>query len=316
MHGRLRGSAASDSPSIVPRVQRIRAWWRRRAAPTTVWGAATRFQTDNMGDHAAALSYYGALAIFPGLLVGLTILGLVGEDGLVQELVTFSRDHGASAATATVVESVARGATETSSQALGIALLVSLFFAVNAASGIWGAAGRAINVAHGVPEKRGFLRRRLIVLGLTLVAIGLFLLAVAAVFLGGDWAQSVFSKVGLGSVAVDVWSIVRWPVALLFALAALAVVVRFAPDPEARRARALTTGSLVTVVLWVLATLGFSYYVGNFGRYGAIYGTFSTLVVLLVWLYLISLAFLYGTELDAELRRRNAARLAAAAAAT
>jgi membrane protein len=293
-------------------MQRIRSWWRRRAAPTAVWGAATRFQADNMGDHAAALSYYGALAIFPALLVGLTILGLVGEDGLVSELVDFSRDHGASEATTTVVESVARGATETSSQALGIALVVSLLFAINAASGVWGAAGRAINVAHGVADRRGFLRRRLIVFGLTIVAIGFFLLAVTAVFLGDDWAQSLFGRIGLGTQAVEVWSVIRWPVALLFALAALAVVVRFAPDPDARRSHALTTGSLVTVVLWVLATLGFSYYVENFGRYGAVYGTFSTIVVLLVWLYLISLAFLYGTELDAELARRGDARRAAA----
>jgi membrane protein len=305
--------AASGPPSIVPPVQWIRAWWRRRAAPTAAWGAATRFQSDNMGDHAAALSYYGALAIFPALLVGLTILGLVGEDGLVSELVSFSRDHGADAATTKVVESVARGATETSSQALGLALLVSLFFAINAASGIWGAAGRAINVAHGVPEKRGFLRRRLIVLALTLVAIAFFLLSVSAVFLGDEWARSLFGKIGVGAVAVDVWDIVRWPVALLFALAALAVVVRYAPDPEARRSRALTTGSVVTVVLWVLATLGFSFYVGNFGRYGAVYGTFATLVVLLLWLYLMALAFLYGAELDAELARRGAARRAAAA---
>jgi membrane protein len=257
-----------------------------------------------MGDHAAALSYYGALAIFPALLVGLTILGLVGEDGLVSELVSFSRDQGADAATAKVVESVARGATETSSQALGLALLVSLFFAINAASGIWGAAGRAINVAHDVPEKRGFFRRRLIVLALTLVAIAFFLLSVTAVFLGDEWAHSIFGKIGLGTQAVDVWDYARWPVALLFALAALAVVVRYAPDPEARRSRALTTGSVVTVVLWVLATIGFSFYVGNFGRYGAVYGTFATLIVLLLWLYLMALAFLYGAELDAELRRR------------
>ena len=216
-------------------MQRIRAWWRRRAAPTAAWGAATRFQTDNMGDHAAALSYYGALAIFPALLVGLTILGLVGEDGLVAELVSFSRDHGADAATAKVVESVARSATETSSQALGLALLVSLFFAINAASGIWGAAGRAMNVAHGVPGEPRLpapaADRRS---ALTLVAIAFFLLSVTAVFLGDDWARSVFGQIGLGGQAVDVWDIVRWPVALLFALAALAVVVRYAPDPEAR----------------------------------------------------------------------------------
>ena len=304
--------AASGSPSIVPPVQRIRAWWRRRAAPTAAWGAATRFQADNMGDHAAALSYYATLAIFPALLVGLTILGLVGEEGLVSELVSFSRKHGATVATSTVVESVARGATETSSQALGVALLVSLFFAVNAASGIWGAAGRAMNVAHGVAENRGFLRRRLIVLALTLVTITFFLLSVTAVFLGDQWAQSLFGRIGLGTQAVQVWTIVRWPVAALFGLAALSVVMRYAPDPEARRSQTLTTGAIVTVVLWVGSTLGFSYYVGNFGRYGALYGTFATLVVLLLWLYLLSLAFLYGAELDAELARRGAARRAAA----
>jgi membrane protein len=289
-------------------MKRVRSWWRRRVAPTVAWGAATRFQNDNMGDHAAALSYYGALAIFPALLVALTILGLVGEDGLVNDLVSLARRQGADTATAKVIESVARNATATSSQALGIALLVSLFFAVNAASGLWGAAGRAMNVAHGVPEKRGFLRRRLIVLALTLVAIGLFLLSITAVFLGDDWARDALGHIGLEGLAVDIWNIVRWPVALLFALAALAVVMRYAPDPEARRSSALTTGAIVTVVLWVLATLGFSYYVGNFGRYGALYGTFATLVVLLLWLYLMALAFLYGAELDAELARRGAAR--------
>jgi membrane protein len=289
-------------------MQHVRSWWRRRVAPTAGWRAATRFQADNMGDHAAALSYYGALSIFPALLVGLTILGIVGEDGLVKELVSFARRQGADQATAKVVESVAHSATATSSQALGVALLVSLFFTVNAASGVWGAAGRAMNVAHGVSENRGFLRRRVIVLALTLVAIAFFLLSVAAVFLGDDWARSVFGHVGLEGAAVDVWDIVRWPVALLFALAALAVVMRYAPDPEARRSRVLTTGAVVTVVLWVAATLAFSYYVGNFGRYGAIYGTFATLVVLLLWLYLMAMAFLYGAELDGELARRHVTR--------
>ncbi len=293
-------------------MQRVRSWWRRRVAPTAAWSAATRFQTDNMGDHAAALSYYGALSIFPALLVGLTILGIVGEDGLVNDLVGFAQDQGADAPTAKVIETVARNATDTSSQALGVALLVSLLFAVNSASAIWGAAGRAMNVAHGVTENRGFLHRRLIVVGLTLVAVALFLLSVAAVFLGDEWARDVFGHIGLEGLAVTVWDIVRWPVALLFALAALAVVMRYAPDPGARRSKPVTTGALVTVTLWVAATIGFSYYVGNFGRYGALYGTFATVIVLLLWLYLMALAFLYGAELDAELRRRNLTERAAA----
>ena len=284
-------------------------WWARTVAPRAAWVAAARFQSDNMGDHAAALSYYGALAIFPGLLVGLTILGLLGEERLVADVVEFSRDQGASVATGEVVESVARNATERSSQELGATLVISLLFAVNAASGIWGGAGRAINVAHGAQERRGFLRRRLITLVLTLVAITFFLLSVTAVFLGEDWATSLFGHVGLGDLAASVWAYVRWPVAILFALAALATVFRYAPDPEARRVRFVTTGAFVTVALWVAATLGFSFYVDNFSRYGAIYGTAASIIVLLIWLYLVAMGFLYGAELDAELRRRRLARV-------
>jgi membrane protein len=286
---------------------RMRTWWDRTVGPTAAWSAAGRFQSDNMGDHAAALSYYGALAIFPALLVGLTILGLVGEERLVADVVDFAKDEGASAATGEVVESVARNATERSSGELGIALVVSLLFAVNAASGIWGGAGRAINVAYGAEEQRGFLRRRLVTIALTCVAITFFLLSVTAVFLGEDWAGSLFGQIGLGTVAESVWTYVRWPVAILFAFAALSTVYRYAPDPQARRRRFVTTGALVTVALWVAATIGFSYYVENFGRYGALYGAASSIVVLLLWLYLISLGFLFGAELDAELRRRRPA---------
>lgn len=216
--------------------RRVSEWWDRTIGPTAAWAAASRFQADNMGDHAAALSYYGALAVFPGLLVGLTILGLVGEERLVADVVQFARDQGASAATGEVVESVARNATERSSQELGITLIVSLLFAINAASGIWGGAGRAINVAHGVEERRGFLRRRLITIALTIVSITFFLLSVTAVFLGQDWARSLFGHVGLGDVAESVWAYVRWPIAILFALAALATVFRYGAALETQTA--------------------------------------------------------------------------------
>lgn len=288
---------------------RVRSWWDRTVGPTVAWAAAGRFQSDNMGDHAAALSYYGALAIFPALLVGLTILGLAGEERLVADVVDFAEDQGASTATGEVVESVARNATERSSEELGIALVVSLLFAVNAASGIWGGAGRAINVAYGVEEQRGFLRRRLVIITLTCVTITFFLLSVTAVFLGEDWARSVFGHIGLGDLAESIWVYVRWPIAIVFAFAALATVYRYAPDPQARRRRFVTTGALVTVALWVVATIGFSIYIENFGRYGALYGAAASIIVLLLWLYLVSMGFLFGAELDAELRRRRLAEV-------
>jgi membrane protein len=292
-------------------MQPVKAWWRRRIAPSAVWRALLRYQEHDMGDRAAGLSYYGALAIFPALIVALTVLGLVGAEGLTRALVRFARDQGASTATAQVVESVTRTATHRSSGALSVALIVSLLLGLNAASGVWGAAGRGMNLVHDVREDRSFVRRRLIVLGLTLVAIVLFLLSLVAVLIGGDWARSVWAHIGLGSQAASVWDIARWPVALLFALAALSVVMRYAPAPEARRSALVTTGAIVTVVVWVLASFGFSAYVRNFSSYGAVYGTFSTVVVLLVWLYLLAAAFLYGAELDGEIARRRAAVTAA-----
>lgn len=289
-------------------MQPVKDWWKRRIAPSVAWRALLRYQDDDMGDRAAGLSYYASLAIFPAMLLGLTILGLAGADGLVDDLVSFSRKQGADTATAQVVETVARGATQRSSSgALNIALVVSLLLTLNAASGVWGSAGRAMNAAHGASEERGFVRRRLVVLGLTLVAVTLFLLSLAAVFLGGDWARSVFSEIGLGALAAGIWEIARWGVAVLCALLALAVVMRFAPAPGARRGPLVTTGALVTVVAWILASFGFSVYVDNFSSYGAVYGTFASVIVLLVWLYLIAVAFLYGAELDGEIARRRRA---------
>lgn len=284
----------------------MRSSWRTRVAPTTAWRAAARLQSDRMTDSAGTLSYYAMLSLFPGLLLGLTSIGLLGGEGLVDDIVSFAEERGADSATAQVVESVASNATQASSGTLTVALVLSLALAVNSASGIFNAAGRAVNRAHGVEEDRGFVRRRLVVFGLTLIVIVLFVLSTAAIFVGGELAERLFDRIGLGAEAARVWGLVRWPAALALALAAVAVVLRYAPAEAARRRRVITQGSLVTVVLWLLSSAGFSVYVQNFGDYGALYGVFSTAVVLLLWLYILSLAFLYGAELDGELRRRRA----------
>jgi len=261
-----------------------------------------------MTDSAATLGYYGMLSLFPGLLLALTIMGLAGGDELVRQIVDFARKRGADSATAQVVETIARTATRTSSGTLTIALVISLLLLLNSASGIFNAAGRAVNKAHDVEEDRGFVRRRIIVVLLTAVVIVLFLASMVAIFVGGGLAADIFDKIGLGDAAAAAWDIVRWPVALGCALAGIAIVLRYAPAEAAQRRRLITAGSVVTMILWVIGSAGFAIYVQGFSRYGALYGVLSTAVVLLLWLYLMAVAFLYGAELDGELRRRRAAR--------
>lgn len=290
----------------------LRAWWERRVAPTPPARAAGRFFEHQMTDRAATLTYYAMLSLFPGLLIVMTLLGLVGGERLVEEIVAVAESRGAGASTAQVVETVARRALSTSGAALSVTLVLSLVVAVNAASGVLGAAGRAVNAANGIEDERGVVRRRLLTYAVTGLLVLLLILALVLLVAGGGLMHDVFDIVGLGPTAADLYDIVRWPAALVLAVVAVAAVLRFTPHPAARRRRFLTAGAIVTVALWIVASAGFSFYVANFARYNLVYGAFSTAVVLLIWLYLLAAAFLYGAELDAELRRRRAARAAAA----
>jgi membrane protein len=261
-----------------------------------------------MTDRAATLTYYAMMSLFPGLLVGVTLLGLIGQQGLVQDATSYLLDHGVDADTANVVRKVLQNMVSASGGALGATLIVSIALALNGASGAFGASGRALNVVYGVEENRGMVRRKLTDLGATLTVIVLFAVVLAAIFLGGQIADDLFGKIGLGSTAATIWSYARWPVALVAATAAYGIVYGLAPDIEPRRIRWITPGAIVAVVLWIVLSLGFSIYVRNFSSYGAAYGAFGAAIVLLLWLYLSANAFLFGAELNAELERNDGAQ--------
>jgi membrane protein len=125
----------------------------------------------------------------------------------------------------------------------------------------------------------------------------------AAIFLGGQIADDLFGKIGLGSTAATVWSYARWPVALGAATVAYGLVYGIAPNVEPRQIRWITPGAAVGVGLWIVLSLGFSIYVRNFSSYGAVYGAFAAAIILLLWLYL-SANVLFGAELNAELEQR------------
>jgi membrane protein len=265
--------------------------------------AAKSFLAHQMTDRAATLTYYAMMSLFPALLVGVTLLGLFGQQGLVTDATDYLLDHGLDSDTAKVVSKVLENMVNASGGALGATLVVSVLLALNGASGAFGAAGRALNLAYGVEENRGMVRRKLTDLATTLVVIVLFAVVLAAIFLGGQIADDLFGKIGLGSTAATVWSYARWPVALVAATVAYGLVYGVAPNVQPRRIRWITPGAVVGVVLWIVLSLGFSIYVRNFSSYGAVYGAFAAAIVLLLWLYLSANAFLFGAELNAELER-------------
>jgi len=268
--------------------------------------AFTQFRRHQMTDTAAALTYYAMMSLFPAIVLGTSLFALIGDASTVSNAVDYVARHGADASTQNAVREVMNKIVSASGGAVSLALVVSTAIALNGASGAFGAAGRALNRVYGVDEDRGFVRRKLTDLGVTLLIVVLLLVVIAALFLGGGIAEDLLGSIGLGSTASTLWSIIRFPIALLGALGVYSIIYAFAPDLEPRRLRWITPGAAIGVVIWIVGSVAFSIYIRNFSSYGAAYGAAGAVVVLLLWLWLSSCALLFGAELNAELERPTA----------
>ena len=256
------------------------------------------FQADQMLDRAAALTYYMMMSLFPALLVGVSLLGLLGNPSLVTRTVDYASENGAPTEVTDALEALLTKTIESASGAISFALVLGIAIALFAAAGAFGAAGRALNDVYEVEESRSFVTHKLADIGFTVLVILLTLVALVSVFLGGNLASDVFGTIGLGDTAASGWRVARWAAAIAAVLAIYSIVFAFAPDIDARRRRIVSPGALVGVTMWIVASAGFFFYVSNFGRYGATYGAFAGAVILLLWLFLSSLAFLFGAELN------------------
>jgi membrane protein len=265
--------------------------------------AFASFRDHRMTDHAAGLTYYAMMSLFPALLATIAVLGLLGTQDLVTKAVDYARDNGADPSVTDALQASLNEAISKSGGAVSIALFVGLATALYGASGAFGAAGRALNVVYGVQDDRGFVRQKAQNLFFTLIVIVLATVALASIFLGGGIADDLFGKIGLGHTAATVWTYLRWVVALLTATTIYAVVYAFAPDVTPRRFRWISPGAVAGVLIWIAASGLFFFYVANFSSYGATYGAFASAVVLLLWLYITNLSMLFGAELNAELER-------------
>ena len=273
----------------------------------SLWSAVkrtiTEFQDDNLADWAAALTYYGVLSIFPGLLVLTAVLGLLGDDTLSR--VVDSVKPLLPTETGDILEGMTQqlGNADTSSGLVAILGLVGAFWS---ASGYVGAFMRASNSIYEVPEGRPVWKTLPIRVGVTAI-VGLMLIACAiiVVFTGG-LADTVGSAIGLGDAAVTAWSIAKWPVLLLLVSLMFAVLYWASPNAKTGGFRWVSPGGVLAVLLWVVASAGFGFYVANFGSYNKTYGTLAGIIVFLVWLWISNIAILLGAEFDAELERRRA----------
>ena len=260
------------------------------------------FRDDNLTDWAAALTYYAVLAIFPGLIVLVAILGLVGQHPeTTNALLDIVGDVGPASAVETFrgpIESVV-----TSNSGAGALLGVGLLFAIWSASGYIGAFIRAMNAIYEVEEGRPFWKRRPLQVVITVAMVLLLAIVAISIVVTGPLARAIGDAVGLGDTAVTAWNIAKWPVIVAIVMGMFAVLYYVAPNVRQPRLRWITPGGVVAVLAWLVVSAGFAIYVANFGSYDKTYGSLGGVIVFLVWLWLSNLALLFGAEFDAELER-------------
>lgn len=273
----------------------------------TLKRAGRGFKEDGLQDWAAALTYYSVLSLFPLLIVFVALIGLFGEYPRTVDAMLDIVRKVAPGSTADTVQRSISGVVRDKGGA-GALLGVGLVTALWSASGYIGAFMRAANAVHGVEEGRPFWKLRPLQLAVTTVMVVLMAALAIGFVVSGSIARSLGDTIGLGSSAVDVWNIAKWPVMLLIAIVMIALLTWVGPDLPQRRLRWITPGSTVGLLILVVASAGFAFYVGNLGSYNATYGALGGVIVFLIWLWIANLALLFGVELDAQLdRRRHAA---------
>jgi membrane protein len=270
------------------------------------WGyvgkkTAREFMRDECMDHAAALTFYSVLALFPALIALLSLVGLVGQQQQTADaLLGLARDLGVPGVDDTlgpVIESLA------SASRPGFAFVLGLATALWSASGYVGSFGRAMNRVYEIREGRPFWKLRPIMLLITLVAIVLTAAAALMLVVSGPVARAIGDAIGLGSTAVTIWTIAKWPVLVAVVALVIAILYYATPNVKQPKFRWISVGAIVAIIVWALASAAFGFYVSTVGSYNRTYGALAGVVIFLIWLWITNMALLFGAELDAELER-------------
>ncbi|MGR4877884.1 YihY/virulence factor BrkB family protein [Streptomyces sp. LARHCF249] len=275
----------------------------RRSWMAVLRGTLKEFKDDELADRAAALTYYGILALFPALLVLVSLLGIAGETTTQQVLDNLQK----------LTPGSARDVISNAIQQLqGNAGIGSLLAIVGLAVAIWSASGyiaafiRTSNAVYDMPEGRPVWKVLPLRLALTVTLMVLAVASALIVVFSGGLARQAGAALGAGDTAMTVWSIAKWPVLALLVTIMIAILYWAAPNTKGRGFKWVTPGSFLALVIWMIASAGFAFYVANFGSYNKTYGTLAGVIIFLVWLWITNLAILLGLEFDAETVRQRA----------
>jgi membrane protein len=280
----------AEAPTQIP----ARGWWQ------VVRRAFKEASADHVPMLAGGVAFFAFLAVFPALIAGLTLYGLVADPAQVAQQIESLATALPEDARPILLDQL-NAVAAASNGALTTGLIISLLAALWSASSGTGNLMQAVNIAYDEDESRGFVKLRAVALALTLGALVFVLVTLTLVAV----VPPLLESLQLGIVGTVVAQVVRWGLLLGLIIVALAVVYRVAPDRDAPRFSWVTTGAIVAAALWILGSVGFSLYVNNFGSYNKTYGALAGVVVLMLWLFLTSYIVLLGAEINAESERQT-----------
>ncbi|MDX3535613.1 YhjD/YihY/BrkB family envelope integrity protein [Streptomyces sp. MB09-01] len=298
-----RERTAGPDPQVEERAPDQLTELPKRSWTAVLRGTVKEFKDDELADRAAALTYYGVLALFPALLVLVSLLGIAGESATKQVLDNLQK----------LTPGSARDVISNAVQQLqGNAGIGSLLAVVGLAVAIWSASGyiaafiRTSNAVYDMPEGRPVWKVLPLRLALTVTLMVLACASALIVVFSGSLARQAGTALGIGGTALTVWSIAKWPVLVLLVTIMIAILYWSAPNAKGRGFKWVTPGSFLALVIWMIASAGFAFYVANFASYNKTYGTLAGVIIFLVWLWITNLAILLGLEFDAEMARQRA----------
>lgn len=279
---------------------------RLRTLTRDQWRSALRGVRDealagDAMDLAAGLTYYSVLAIFPGLLAVVSLLGIIGREAQLATVMNDALEGVIPGAMLALLHDLVTQLQESSGSRW--TLLAGVFGAVWSSSAYIGAAGRALNRLHGLTENRPWWRIQARQLLMALAVLVLTITAVLAITISGRVAGWLAGWWNLSPAMAGLLPILRWPVLVLVAIGLVAAVYNGAPARRVRRVRWVSPGAVIAMATWAIVSIGFMVYVANFGTYNKTYGTLGAVIIFLLWLYLANLALLAGAHVDAALER-------------
>jgi membrane protein len=266
-------------------------------------GTLKEFKDDELADRAAALTYYGVLSLFAALLVLVSLLGISGQSATQQVMDNINKLAPGSART---IISNAVKQLQGNGGVGSIMAVVGLALAVWSASGYVAAFIRTSNAVYDMPERRPVWKVLPVRLGVTVALLILAVISALIVVFTGALARQVGTALGLGNAALTAWSIAKWPVLVVLVTIMIAILFWATPNVKGRGFKWVTPGSFLALLVWMVASAGFAFYVSNFASYNKTYGTLAGVIVFLVWLWISNIAILLGLEFDAEMARQRA----------